>query len=152
MGPLKDKTFSLFLFLSHSVKLKRKTHSYTFIHFRGSTNFRLYRTNSTPNFQTKNIKNISKYIIFAPHRKIIQRSFPRGMRYFLPGERWAGSRPFLLFLDSNMQFSTKERDNDLSRINCAVRHKGGWWHNNCCWANLNGYITVENIVANTAME
>ena len=37
-----------------------------------------------------------------------------------------------------MQFSTKERDNDLSSINCALRHKGGWWHNDCCWANLNG--------------
>ena len=37
-----------------------------------------------------------------------------------------------------MQFSTKERDNDLSSINCAVRHKGGWWYNQCSWANLNG--------------
>ncbi|CAH3185154.1 unnamed protein product [Porites evermanni] len=38
----------------------------------------------------------------------------------------------------NMQFSTKERDNDLSSVNCAVRHKGGWWYNQCSWANLNG--------------
>ena len=37
-----------------------------------------------------------------------------------------------------MQFSTKERDNDLSSVNCAVRHKGGWWYNQCSWANLNG--------------
>ncbi|KAM7444297.1 cell surface pattern recognition receptor signaling pathway [Porites harrisoni] len=39
---------------------------------------------------------------------------------------------------NNMQFSTKERDNDLSSVNCAVRHKGGWWYNQCSWANLNG--------------
>ena len=43
-----------------------------------------------------------------------------------------------LFLYSNMQFTTKDKDNDLSSDNCGVRHKGGWWYNDCSWANPNG--------------
>lgn len=30
-----------------------------------------------------------------------------------------------------MKFSTKDVDNDSSSINCARRHKGGWWYRSC---------------------
>ncbi|CAH3134848.1 unnamed protein product [Porites lobata] len=40
--------------------------------------------------------------------------------------------------DSNMQFTTKDADNDLSPISCAQRHSGGWWFNRCSSANPNG--------------
>ncbi|XP_062605700.1 microfibril-associated glycoprotein 4-like [Saccostrea cucullata] len=41
---------------------------------------------------------------------------------------------------SGMYFSTPDRDNDLSRINCAARSeiRGGWWFNACHYAFLNG--------------
>ncbi|CAH1264261.1 ANGPTL1 [Branchiostoma lanceolatum] len=41
---------------------------------------------------------------------------------------------------NNMQFSTKDRDNDNSMNNkhCARIYKGGWWYNDCYNANLNG--------------
>ena len=42
------------------------------------------------------------------------------------------------FLHSNMQFSTKDADNDRSPISCAQRHSGGWWFNKCSVANPNG--------------
>ena len=42
------------------------------------------------------------------------------------------------FLHSNMQFSTKDADNDLSPISCAQRHSGEWWFNRCSSANPNG--------------
>ena len=38
-----------------------------------------------------------------------------------------------------MYFSTKDRDNDGSRLrDCAQLQKGGWWYNECSKANLNG--------------
>ncbi|XP_053313222.1 techylectin-5B-like [Spea bombifrons] len=37
----------------------------------------------------------------------------------------------------NMRFSTYDRDNDLSGVNCASVGGGGWWYDNCRFANLN---------------
>ena len=39
---------------------------------------------------------------------------------------------------NNRPFTTKDRDNDKSPLNCAVRKRSGWWHERCTGANLNG--------------
>ena len=36
-------------------------------------------------------------------------------------------------------FSTKERDNDKWKKNCAKSYKGGWWYNSCYNTNINGF-------------
>ncbi|XP_030066743.1 fibrinogen-like protein 1-like protein [Microcaecilia unicolor] len=37
----------------------------------------------------------------------------------------------------NRKFSTKDRDNDRYRRNCAVIYKGGWWFDKCGSSDLN---------------
>ncbi|XP_052071910.1 microfibril-associated glycoprotein 4-like [Mytilus californianus] len=43
-------------------------------------------------------------------------------------------------LESNngMRFSTKDRDNDVYRGNCANINNAAWWYSHCTWVNLNG--------------
>merc|ERR1712226_1019216 len=46
--------------------------------------------------------------------------------------------PDSMYANRNMKFSTFDRDGDLSNDNCAIRHIGAWWYNNCTDSNLNG--------------
>ena len=44
---------------------------------------------------------------------------------------------------NNSQFTTYDRDNDNVPLgNCAFVYQGGWWHDDCALANLNGPHTL----------
>lgn len=53
-----------------------------------------------------------------------------GMTSLLPDKR---------FYANGMQFTTKDRDNDLFHGNCAIRFAGAWWHRHCFAGNLNNF-------------
>uniref|UniRef100_A0A8C4TNA2 Ficolin-2-like n=1 Tax=Erpetoichthys calabaricus TaxID=27687 RepID=A0A8C4TNA2_ERPCA len=45
----------------------------------------------------------------------------------------------------NMNFSTKDQDNDQSSTDCSHVYKGAWWYNDCHFSNLNGvYLRGEH--------
>ncbi|XP_063436198.1 ficolin-2-like [Mytilus trossulus] len=48
-----------------------------------------------------------------------------------------------LFFHNGMMFSTNDKDNDISRHNCAESFKGAWWYNKCYQSNLNGQYIRE---------
>jgi capsule polysaccharide export protein KpsE/RkpR len=51
---------------------------------------------------------------------------------------------------SGMSFSTKDKDNDVHKTNCAAVHKGAWWYRTCHDVNING-LYIGNKVHYTGM-
>ena len=45
---------------------------------------------------------------------------------------------FTFHFHNGNYFSTYDRDNDNAGENCAYHYQGGWWYNQCYYANLNG--------------
>ncbi|XP_071153182.1 techylectin-5A-like [Mytilus edulis] len=58
--------------------------------------------------------------------------------YKLEVAKYTGNAGDSLSEHNGYRFSTWDRDNDVSRANCAERYKGGWWYNKCHRSNLNG--------------
>ncbi|XP_034473297.1 fibrinogen-like protein 1 [Drosophila innubila] len=46
--------------------------------------------------------------------------------------------------NEHQKFSTLDRDNDVSELNCAQTCLGGWWYNNCGLSNLNGQYSKQD--------
>ena len=53
-----------------------------------------------------------------------------GLTSLLPDKR---------FYANGMQFTTKDRGNDLFHSNCAIKFAGAWWHRHCFAGNLNNF-------------
>jgi ficolin len=54
---------------------------------------------------------------------------------------------------NQMQFTTKDSDNDGDSLgNCAVVHKGAWWYNGCYYSNLNGLYLGAGKISHTGTQ
>ena len=60
--------------------------------------------------------------------------------YTLTASSYSGNAGNSLKYNSGRKFSTKDRDNDKFRGNCATSFHGGWWFGHCTNANLNGIL------------
>ncbi|XP_022123991.2 protein scabrous [Pieris rapae] len=43
---------------------------------------------------------------------------------------------------NHMEFSTIDRDRDISNTHCAANYEGGWWFSHCQHVNINGKYTL----------
>ena len=59
-------------------------------------------------------------------------------KYGLEVGSYLGTAGDSLAYHNKRAFSTKDRDNDISSLNCAVMYTGAWWYKSCHYANLNG--------------
>ena len=58
--------------------------------------------------------------------------------YTLTIEGYSGTAGDSMTYHNGNMFSTKDNDNDNTGGNCAIIREGAWWHNSCCYSNLNG--------------
>ena len=65
--------------------------------------------------------------------------------YRLEVSSYSGTAGNSLAYHNNMAFTTKDRDNDIYSINCAVSYTGAWWYRNCYLSSLNGKYLGEKI-------
>ena len=59
--------------------------------------------------------------------------------YRLEVDGYSGNARDSMSYHNGMKFSTKDKDNDMATgSNCAQKHEGAWWHNQCYQSHLNG--------------
>eukprot|EP00794_Sanderia_malayensis_P002456 gene2456-2829_t len=72
---------------------------------------------------------------------------PERGNYKLEVSGFTGNGGDSLSYHNNMQFSTKDKDNDQYGGNCARLHQGAWWYKRCHDSNLNGLHPSKGVVS-----
>ncbi|XP_015905655.1 techylectin-like protein [Parasteatoda tepidariorum] len=96
----------------------------------GLTNQRLYSVR----FDLKDMAGESRYALYDRFWIDDEDHF-----YTLHIAEYSGNAgDSMIEVHNNMKFSTKDKDNDVHKENCAQMFKGGWWYGGCHHSNLNG--------------
>ena len=80
------------------------------------------------------LRNLTWY--YAEYSSLLVYGESRNYELFVTG--YSGNAgDALSHVHNDRMFTTYDRDNDLSRDNCAVFNGGGFWYGNCAWCNVN---------------
>ncbi|XP_060593467.1 angiopoietin-related protein 7-like [Ruditapes philippinarum] len=71
--------------------------------------------------------------------------YPEEDNYKLEVSGYSGTLWDALDYHNGMMFSTFDRDNDKTAVNCAADYHGAWWYNACYYSNLNGNYNTSRI-------
>ncbi|KAJ8311579.1 hypothetical protein KUTeg_010934 [Tegillarca granosa] len=90
----------------------------------------------------EDFKGVHKY---ASYTTFSVGSESTGYRLHVNG--YSGTAGEALMAHSGYKFTTKDKDQDTYKDNCALVYNGAWWYNKCYSSNLNGWYvrsTKEN--------
>lgn len=62
--------------------------------------------------------------------------------YILEVSGFKGNASDAFEYQNHMEFSTIDRDRDISNTHCAGNYEGGWWFSHCQHVNINGKYTL----------
>ncbi|KAI8430720.1 hypothetical protein MSG28_000904 [Choristoneura fumiferana] len=62
--------------------------------------------------------------------------------YVLEVSGFKGNASDAFEYQNHMEFSTMDRDRDISNTHCAGNYEGGWWFSHCQHVNINGKYTL----------
>ena len=97
---------------------------------------RLRRLTKTPTELRVDLEDFNNNARFAKYRTF--NVGPSTSNYSLTVSGYSGTAGDSLTYHSYQQFSTRDRENDVSPYSCAERYQGAWWYRSCHQSNLNG--------------
>ena len=70
-------------------------------------------------------------------------------QYRLQVSGYSGTAGDAMSDNSGRCFSTYDRDNDSSGLNCARHYRSPWWHWGCSWSHLNGIYHTSRFIGSS---
>ncbi|KAK6966006.1 BgMFREP25.1 [Biomphalaria glabrata] len=99
-------------------------------------NENIFKLTSTGQYDLRIDLQFSKSPYFAQYENF--KVLSETEKYKLHIGNYSGNARDSLSYNNNMFFSTYDRDNDKSSLNCAQHYSGAWWYNACHSYTLNG--------------
>ncbi|XP_068633713.1 protein scabrous [Battus philenor] len=97
-------------------------------------------TNNNCSFMRIDMTDIYGGIWYAQYDNFYVGSADTG--YVLEIGGFSGNASDAFEYQNHMEFSTIDRDRDISNTHCAGNYEGGWWFSHCQHVNINGKYTL----------
>eukprot|EP00794_Sanderia_malayensis_P019521 gene19521-21451_t len=102
----------------------------------------IYTTGTSLRIDLKDLQGSTGYAKYS-HFKV----GPERGNYKLEVSGFTGNMGDSFSYHNNMQFSTKDKDNEQDSRHCARTYHGAWWYKKCYYANLNGLHPSKGVVS-----